>query len=105
MDISIYNVIKGPVISDKAYKANKKNKVVLHVHNAANSVMIKEAVEKFFDVKVDKVNTLIVKGKRRRVGKSFVEGLITKRAYVTLKEGYKIDLFEQVESNNVEQAA
>lgn len=104
MDLNVFNVIKGPVISDKAYKANLKNKLVLHVHNAANSVMIKEAVEKFFNVKVAKVNTLIIKGKRRRVGRTFVDGKITKRAYVTLKDGYKINLFEQVESNNIKQA-
>jgi large subunit ribosomal protein L23 len=105
MDINIYHVIKGPVISDKAYKANLKDKIVLHVHNAANSVMIKEAVEKFFNVKVAKVNTLITKGKRRKVGRAFVEGKVTKRAYITLKKGYKINLFEQVESNNAQQAA
>lgn len=105
MDLNIYNVIKGPVVSDKAHKANLKNKLVLHVHNAANSVMIKEAVEKFFNVKVAKVNTLITKGKRRKVGRSFVEGTTAKRAYVTLKKGYQVNLFEQVESNNMQQAA
>lgn len=104
MDLNIFNVIKGPVVSDKAYKTNLKNKIVLHVHKAANSVMIKEAVEKFFNVKVAKVNTLITKGKRRKVGRSFVEGSIAKRAYITLKDGYAINLFEQVESNNVQQA-
>lgn len=104
MGLNVFNVIKGSVVSDKAYKANIKNKIVLHVDAKANSVQIKEAVEKFFNVKVAKVNTLITKGKRRRVGRSYIEGTVTKRAYVTLKEGYKINLFEQVESNNVQQA-
>jgi large subunit ribosomal protein L23 len=103
MDLSIYNVIKGPVISDKAYKANRVNKVVLHVHIDANSVMIKEAVEKFFNVKVAKVNTLIRKNKARRVKRVLFEGSYEKRAYITLKKGYKINLFDQVETNNVQQ--
>ncbi|QQR53464.1 50S ribosomal protein L23 [bacterium] len=99
MAISIYDVIQGPVVSNKAYKASQSNKVVLHVHKNANAVMIKEAVEKFFDVKVAKVNTLITVGKRRRVGRAFIDGAIKKRAYVTLKDGYKLSFFDHIESN------
>jgi large subunit ribosomal protein L23 len=103
MDMSIYNIIKGPVVSNKAYKANRANKVILRVHIDANSVMIKEAVEKFFNVKVAKVNTLIRKKKSHRVKRILFEGSCEKRAYITLKEGYKINLFDQVETNNVQQ--
>ena len=94
MAIKIYDVIKGPVISDKAYKLNASNKIVLHVHKDANAVMIKEAVEKFFDVKVAKVNTLITVGKSRRVGRKYTEGVTKKKAYITLKDGYKLNFFD-----------
>ena len=95
MAINIYNVIKGPVISNKAYKLNALNKVVLHVHKEANAVMIKEAVEKIFNVKVAKVNTLLSIGKSKRVGRKYIEGSIKKKAYITLKDGYKLSFFDQ----------
>ncbi len=96
MDLSIYNVIQGPVVSDKAYKLNKEeNKLVLKVHPMANKSMIKEALEKLFDVKVDKVHVLIRQGKNKRVRNLTVTGKKQKKAIVTLAEGYSLDLIDQ----------
>jgi large subunit ribosomal protein L23 len=58
-------------------------------------VQIKDAMQRLFDVKVEKVNTLNRVGKTRRARRIIVEGPTTKRVIVTLKEGYALDLFGQ----------
>ena len=96
MDLSIYKVIIAPVISEKAYKIGVDGtKVVFRVHPSANKTVIKQAVEKLFNVKVDKVATAIRKGKMRRVRRVVSHGILTKRAFITLAAGYKIELFNQ----------
>ena len=96
MDLSIYDIIIGPVISDKAYKLNKLyKKLALKVHPAANKPMVKEALEKLFSVKVDKVSIVVRKGKKRRVKGKTTTGKLSKRAIVTLAEGYSLDLMDQ----------
>jgi large subunit ribosomal protein L23 len=97
MDLSIYNVIVGPVLSEKAYKQNKQlKKLVLTVHVDANKNMIAQALERLFNVKVAKVNIISRKGKNRRVGRKYiVEGSLKKRAIITLASGYSLDMFDQ----------
>ena len=96
MDLSIYDIIIGPVISDKAYKLNKLfKKLVLKVHPAANKPMVKEALEKLFSVKVDKVNIECRKGKNRKVRGRATTGKLSKRAIVTLADGYSLDFIDQ----------
>lgn len=93
MDITIYDVIKGPVVTDKAYRVNKTlNQLIIRVHVSANKVLVKEAVEKLFDVKVDKVRISIRKPKRRMVGRRVVMGSTQKKAIVTLKSGHSLDV-------------
>ena len=65
-DPRLYDVILGPVITEKATNASEYNKVLFKVRGDATKPQIKEAVEKLFDVKVKSVNTLIRKGKVRR---------------------------------------
>ncbi|MEO2150492.1 MAG: 50S ribosomal protein L23, partial [bacterium] len=62
------------------------------VAKTANRIEIKEAVEKIFDVKVRKVNTVMQNGKRRRVGRSIGFTSAFKKAFVTLEPGFEIDL-------------
>ncbi|MCA9769995.1 50S ribosomal protein L23 [Candidatus Dependentiae bacterium] len=96
MDLSIYNVIIGPVISDKAYRLNKKlEQLVLKVHPKANKPLVKTAIERLFNVKVQKVNVSVDKGKNRRSRRKIITGKTVKKAFVTLKEGYTLDLFNQ----------
>ena len=96
LNLSIFDIIKGPVVSEKATLLNQKlKKLVLKVHPQANKVQIKEALQRLFDVKVEKVNTLNRVGKSRRVRRTIIQGSTTKRVIVTLKEGYTIDLFDQ----------
>src|SRR5207302_239262 len=60
-----YDVIVAPVVTEKATVASEHNKVVFRVASKATKPQIKEAVEKLFDVKVKRVNTLVRKGKTK----------------------------------------
>lgn len=97
LKLSIYDVILGPVMTDKAYKLNKKlQKLVLEVNPHANKPFIKEAIERLFDVKVENVRVLIRKGKSHRLKNGqTIQKSSKKKAIVTLKEGYKVDIWEQ----------
>lgn len=94
---NIYSVIKSPVVTEKSTLLTAAaNKVVFLVDLKANKKDIKEAVEKAFNVKVLDVNTQRVPGKIKRLGKYAGRSSTRKKAYVTLKEGQKIELFEGV---------
>lgn len=96
MDLTIYDIIQGPVVTDKAYKLNKGHKkLVLKVHPQANKPLIKEALKKLFNVEVDDVNVINRKGKTRRVGRKIIQCSGSKKAIITLAEGYTLDLFDQ----------
>ncbi len=100
MELTNFDIIKGPVVSDKAYRLNKDNsKLVIEVHNKATKKMVKDAIEQLFDVKVAAVNTTIRKKCYARVAskRHNARPTISKRkiAYVTLAEGYELNLFDQ----------
>lgn len=98
MELSLQEVVQGAVVSTKAQMINTdQQKLVLRVHPAANKPMVKEAIEKLFGVKVSKVRILVRKGKDRIVRRHKVTGSLEKRAIITLKEGYKVDVFGQSE--------
>jgi len=88
----LYDVIRKPVITEKATMASEANAVVFEVAIDANKPQIKEAVETLFGVKVKAVNTSVLKGKvktfRGRKGKR----KDVKRAFVTLEDGNMIDV-------------
>ena len=89
------DVIKGPIITEKGTLVNEiGNQVVFRVDRRANKVEIRQAVERLFKVKVEKVRTSRVMGKIRRVGKTMGRRSDWKKAYVTLAEGSRIDFFE-----------
>ena len=87
-----YDVIRKPIITEKATMASEANAVVFQVAMDATKPMIKEAVEAVFGVKVNAVNTTITKGKVKRFkGRPGVRS-DKKKAYVTLEEGNTIDV-------------
>jgi large subunit ribosomal protein L23 len=87
-----YDVILSPVITEKATIASESNQVVFKVRKEATKPQIKEAIERLFDVKVEAVNTLIRKGKRKVFkGTRGVQSDV-KKAVVTLAEGHRIDV-------------
>lgn len=97
MDLSFYDIIKGPVITEKAYKLNKTlQKLVLAVHPKANKPLIAEALEKLFDVKTKSVRIVVRKPKNRRAGRKIIKGVLKKTAIVTLQKGYSVDILNQV---------
>ena len=87
-----YDVILAPVITEKATIASEQNKVTFKVRPDATKPQIKEAVEKLFDVKVKRVNTLVREGKQKMFKGRRGQRSDSKRAIVTLEEGHKIDV-------------
>ncbi|MES0875289.1 50S ribosomal protein L23 [Sinimarinibacterium thermocellulolyticum] len=88
----LHQVILGPVISEKSTRvAEKTNTAVFRVVRNAYKPEIRQAVEKLFNVKVEDVRTLVVKGKRKRFGRFEGRRSDWKKAYVTLAEGQEID--------------
>ena len=90
-----YEIIERPLLTEKSVAATALGKYTFRVRKGANKIEIAKAVEKVFNVKVDGVNTMIVKGKKKRLGRH-PEGKTAdwKKAIVTLKPGYKIEVFE-----------
>ncbi|NAZ35835.1 50S ribosomal protein L23 [Rubellimicrobium sp. CFH 75288] len=87
-----YDIIRRPVITEKATLASENGAVVFEVAPDATKPLIKEAVEALFGVKVKKVNTLVLKGKTKRFRGRPGERRDIKKAYVTLEEGHSIDV-------------
>jgi large subunit ribosomal protein L23 len=93
--MNAYDVIKGPVITEKLDQAREKlRQYSFLVDRGANKHDVRLAVESAFKVKVTGVRTLITRGKIKRVGKSMGKRSNYKKAIVTLKEGDTIELFE-----------
>jgi len=92
----LYEVLRHPLITEKATVLQEEGKYALEVAREANKREIKEAVERSFNVKVAKVNIMTVPGKTRRMGRRQVTSSSWKKAIVTLKSGYKIGFFEGV---------
>lgn len=94
---NISTVIKKPCLTEKGMGLQEtNNQVVVKVDPRANKLEIKEAVEKFFKVKVDKVRTCNMPGKEKRVGTNIGQRSGWKKAVVTLAEGHKIDFLENL---------
>lgn len=91
----IYQVIKKPLITEKAnILKEKNNKIAFVVAPEANKAEIKEAVERLLKVKVLKVNVATMKGKPRRIGRTSGKRADWKKAVVTLRAGDRIEFFE-----------
>lgn len=91
----IYQVIKRPLITEKAnILKEKENKVSFVVDRGANKAEIKEAVEHLLKVKVLEVHVSTVKGKPRRIGRTMGKRSDWKKAVVTLRPGDHIEFFE-----------
>jgi large subunit ribosomal protein L23 len=88
----LYDVIRKPVITEKATMASEANALVFEVSIDATKPLIREAVETLFSVKVKAVNTTITKGKTKRFRGRLGARKDVKKAYVTLEEGHMIDV-------------
>jgi large subunit ribosomal protein L23 len=89
------SIIRRPIIlTEKANLLRDASQVVFEVAREANKIQIKDAVQKLFNVKVTNVNTLVMRGKDRRMGRGYSKTQNWKKAIVTLKKGDTIEFFE-----------
>ena len=86
------DIIKAPIITEKSSDLAKNNVIVFSVDVKANKTQIKQAIEKIFNVKVESVNTINVKPKKKRVGRYAGKTNRVKKAIVKLKKGSSIEL-------------
>ncbi len=90
-----HRIIEKPLVTEKSMQLlHESNRVSFQVHPKANKFQIKYAVEKIFNVTVENVNVMVVRGKTRRFGRYTGFTGNWKKAVVKLKEGDKIELFE-----------
>lgn len=96
--MNVYQVLKRPILTEKSDIQRDDGQYVFEVDRKANKHQIKEAVQTLFDVDVVAVNTMVMKPKRRRMGrKMLVSRPAWKRAVVTLAPGERIqDFFEGI---------
>lgn len=91
-------VIDRPIaLTEKATGLREQNKVIFRVNRKANKIQIREAIQKLFQVTVIDVNTLVMRGKERRMGRGHAKLHNWKKAVVTLKEGDSIQFFDATE--------
>ncbi|MBF0329774.1 MAG: 50S ribosomal protein L23 [Nitrospirae bacterium] len=95
--MNIYEVVKKPLFTEKGMEIKEReNKILVEVNLNSNKHEIKKAVEEIFKVKVDKVATIILPGKLKRLGRSAGRRPDKKKAIITLKQGEKLDLVEGI---------
>lgn len=93
----LYKVLLCPLMSEKAYNyADEHNTIAFKVLKSSNKLEIKHAVEKLFEVNVNKVSTLIVKGKTKMVKRKPGKTKSWKKAYVQLAEGHDINFADKL---------
>lgn len=92
-----HDIIKRPIFTEKAtYMKETENKLLVEVDRKANKIEIKKAFEEIFNVKVDKVATINVSGKKKRWGRTEGTSAAVKKAIVSLKKGENLDFIEGV---------
>jgi len=90
--ITSYDIVKNLVRTEKGTMIEPNRKYLFLVARGANKVEIKKAVEQIYNVKVHDVNTMVVRGKLKRVRQQVGSTTPWKKAIVTLKEGQKIEV-------------
>lgn len=95
MSKTAYDIIRKPIITEKSMSASADKKYTFEVAGSANKIEIKQAVEEIFGVKVEKVNTMNVLGKFKRMGVHVGKRPDWKKAIVKLTADSKtIEFFE-----------
>ncbi|PZC52748.1 MULTISPECIES: 50S ribosomal protein L23 [unclassified Mesotoga] len=88
------DVLLRPLITEKTVASGEMNKYIFEVHREANKYTVKDAVEKLFNVKVEQVNIINMKGKPKKRGVFIGKSRSWKKAIVTLVTGYRIKELE-----------
>ncbi|MCC6559258.1 MAG: 50S ribosomal protein L23 [Polyangiaceae bacterium] len=90
-------IIRRPIIlTEKSSRLREQgNKVIFEVRREANKIQIKDAIQSLFKVGVLDVNTLVMRGKDKRMGRGYAKLRNWKKAIVTLKPGDEIQFFDE----------
>ena len=88
---------KPIILTEKATRVRGQNKVIFKVNRRANKIQIRDAIQRMFNVTVLDVNTLVMRGKDRRMGRGYAKLQNWKKAIITLKEGDEIAFFDASE--------
>ena len=95
MKVGMHWILVQPLLTEKITGLREKNNTVgFVVHPEANRVQVKQAVESLLKVKVEKVNLMNVRGKMKRLGRFAGRRSDWKKAFVTLQEGEKLEMYE-----------
>ena len=98
MSYDIHSVLRRPIVTEKTtIQKEDDNQVVFRVRPDANKVQIREAVERLLGVKVLSVNTAIVRGKVKRMGRRFGQRPNWTKAIVPLAPGEEVEFFEALD--------
>ncbi len=97
----IHSILRRPLVTEKTtFLKEDNNQVAFQVRKDANKIEIRKAVEKLLGVQVASVNTLVNRGKSKRVGKSSGRRSNWKKAIVTLQPGEDVEFFDALEDLN-----
>ena len=92
-----HTIIKRPILTEKSTDLkDSQNTIIFEVAHNANKNEIKSAIEKLFKVHVESINTSIIRGKIKRTGRFEGKRPNWKKAFVKIREGEKIEIFEGV---------
>nr|YP_009510886.1 ribosomal protein L23 [Gracilaria gracilis]AXI96559.1 ribosomal protein L23 [Gracilaria gracilis] len=94
-ELALLDIVKYPILTDKTTQMIENNKYHFAVQVKAKKSDIKQAIEKLFNVKVEKINTLIIKPQKKRIGKYIGYKSKYKKAIVKLDNQYRINLFSE----------
>ena len=95
--MDFYQIVKKPLITEKGTKQkDQSNQIAFEVDKRANKILVRDAVESIFKVKVLNVNIMNIKGKERRLGRSMGKKADWKKAIVRLAPGESIEFFKGI---------
>ncbi|NVM24809.1 MAG: 50S ribosomal protein L23 [Desulfobacterales bacterium] len=95
--MDLYQIIKRPLVTEKGTKQKEQsNQLAFEVDRRANKILVRNAIENIFKVKVVSVRVMNVKGKERRVGRNVGRRADWKKAIVRLAPGENIEFFEGI---------
>jgi len=95
--MDFYQIVKKPLITEKGTKQkDQSNQIAFEVDRGANKILVKNAIESIFKVKVLSVNIMNVKGKERRLGRNVGKKADWKKAIVRLAPGENIEFFKGI---------
>ena len=96
MDIQVFDLLRKPIVTEKSTLMQEQGRYAFEVSTEATKHQVKWAVEEAFGVRVIKVNTMNMRGKRKRYGPRYTGMKSWKKAIVTLAPGDSITIFEGV---------